>query len=197
MLSDSSYFPLSIDDEDDEDYSLKDDLRKNARIFKDEDDGYLKRNTEPILRKEIDDLMAESHRPLDPDYPFFSQAYQPNKRQKLDYYPGPRDAQPKQIGQLNYYYNVNNNFGAGDDTKSLGSKKQVKSIEVQVTPEKLKEKHGDGDLAAAGGVGVDPPKKKRKRRTKEEVIKAEQQQRAPPPMLPWQQFNPYHQGYYP
>lgn len=80
MLSDSEYVPLSIEDEDDEDYSLKDDLRKNPRIFKDDDESYLKRNTEPIQRKEIDELMAESHRPLDPEYQFFSQAYQPNKR---------------------------------------------------------------------------------------------------------------------
>ena len=80
MLSDSEYVPLSIEDEDDEDYSLKDDLRKNAKIFKDDDESYLKRHTEPILRKEIDELMAESHRPLDPEYQYYSQAYQPNKR---------------------------------------------------------------------------------------------------------------------
>ncbi|TNV87395.1 hypothetical protein FGO68_gene4584 [Halteria grandinella] len=125
--------------------------------------------------------------------------------------PSQMNSQQAQAPQNNYYYNFNNNFLGGNaqnnslmDTSTTN--KQVKSIEIQVTPEKLQGEGNPGGLGAAGGVGTGNQDdeemlkngKKRRRRRRQTEPEVKQEPSVEIGRTPWGPgYPPQHpQGYY-
>jgi len=79
LLSDSDYFPLSIDDEEDEDYSEREDLKKNAKIYKNDGEDWITKYADPLKREEVMELIRDGEMPrvFRPEFDFY-----PNKRFK-------------------------------------------------------------------------------------------------------------------
>lgn len=57
---DFAFMGGSIDDDDDEDYSEAEDIKKNAKNYNLDDEILITKNTEPLTMKELEDLITES-----------------------------------------------------------------------------------------------------------------------------------------